>query len=155
MARCERDKARLLVRLSEHVLNANSTQFLRLYQPHLNAALGQSHPWIHVGWVILEIDEDVIAFAKAQSARDKTQAQRGRSNERDFFHLRAEQGRRKLPSLANLRFRQNLFLIGSGAFARIGLDRVKHTPRQRTDTCMREENLFSGHRKLVVTQFFV
>ena len=117
--------------------------------------LRQRHPGIHIGRIIVVIDEDVVALAKLESTRKETQRQGRWPNERDLVALTIQQLRRQFPAIfQRFGINQRLLIITGSGTSVIGY-RLRHALRQRTIPRMGEKNFVLRNRKLPSPQFFI
>ncbi len=91
MAGRQRDEPRVFINLSRHVFRSNHTEAARVEPAHLDARFRQRHPRIDVRWIVVVVNEDVVAPAEFQPGGDEAQRERGRADERDFVRLAVQQ----------------------------------------------------------------
>jgi hypothetical protein len=91
MAGSERDEPGLFIHLAEHIIGTNAPQFAHMEQPNLHSAISQGHPWVNVGRIIVEVNDNVVALFEWQSGGDETQAKGRGADEGDFFRERAKE----------------------------------------------------------------
>jgi len=101
------------------------------------------------------VDEDVLTLAELESAREKTQRQRRRPDERDLPGLAIQQLRRQPAPVVQRLWINQLFLIATGGRVRVVCHRLRHAMRQRTIPRVREKDPAPGDGKLALPQLFL
>ena len=145
----QRDEPGVFIDLPNDVDGADFSQVADVHQPDLHAFVGQSHPRINVGRIIIEIDEDVVALSPWQAAGDKAQAERGRPDERDFLRFRFEQAPGGFPKFLDARRGDDFLLVAKGALRGVIANRFGDAAGQGADSGVAEKDFFFRDREFV------
>ena len=154
MTRRQRDEARLFIDLAEHIDAADATERARVEEAHLHAAIREGHPRVHVGGVIIEINEDVRAAAKGESTGDHAEGERRGADEGDLAGFGGEEFRGEFARAVEERAERAFLIVERGALRDV-VDRVGDAAGQGTHAGVREEDALLGDGEFVLAQFFV
>jgi hypothetical protein len=87
----EGDQAGVFVDQPEHVDGADAAEFAGVDEADFDAALGEGGPGVDVGGVVVEVGDDVVAFADGEACGDVAEGERGGADEGDFVGLSADE----------------------------------------------------------------
>ena len=90
MARRQRRHARARIDQREHVLRFDPPRLAWLKPLQLDAPLGERHPRVDIGGVVIAVHDEVVARSPVDTVRNEAQAKRGRTDKRDLAQFGAE-----------------------------------------------------------------
>ncbi len=151
----ERDEAGVFVHLAEDIARSDGSDVAHVEQADFDAALGERHPRVDVGRIIVVVNEDILLAAKAQAARDEAEREGGGADKGHLGRIGSDKTRGLLAGLGEPARRERGFLVGFAAGVVEGVHGGRDAPRQRADAGMGEKDFPARDRKFMVPQFLV
>ena len=88
----QRNQPGVFINLANDINRADLAEAARVEQPDFYATLGEGHPRIDVGGIIIVVNEDIITLAEVEAGGDVAQGERGGPDQRHFVRLAMQQG---------------------------------------------------------------
>jgi len=155
MARGERDELGLLIDLADDVARANAAEGGDVQKLNGDAAVGELHPWVNVGWVIIQVGEDGFVFLQFQPASDVAEGEAGGADEGDLGWFAADKLRGEGAGLRDDLSGQGMLLVAPRAGMDVGFHGGGDTAGERANARVREEDFLPDDREFVRAEFFV
>ncbi len=147
-------EAGVFINLAEDVDAADAPESAGVEEADFDAAVGEGHPRVNVGGVVVEVDQDVGAFAEGEAGGDHAEGEGRGADEGDFGGLGAEETGGEGAGV-NEELGEGGFLIIAGALLGDGSNGIGDATGQGADAGVTEKDAFLNDGEFVAAQVFV